>query len=144
MNDMLSTYSSSGPFWHVLWHVLSCSVMPWLCLPWLFPPKPLVRKLMQNIPTMQVVMAAFTIALQRVAGVLVKGRACFMFFWFIFIYVVCLVFVSRFLFIVTAASHVKIYQTSNMKESGSMTFWGLQYYTVILATYLLQIFGLIV
>ena len=43
-----------------------------------------------------------------------------------------------------AASHVKIYQTSNMKESGSMTFWGLQYYTVILATYLLQIFGLIV
>ena len=43
-----------------------------------------------------------------------------------------------------AASHVKICQTSNMKESGSITSRGLQYYTVIPATYLLQIFGLIV
>ena len=43
-----------------------------------------------------------------------------------------------------AASHVKICQTPNMKESGSITFRGLQYYTVIPATYLLQFFGLIV
>ena len=50
--------------WRVLWHVLRCSLVPWLCLPWLFPPKPLVRKLMQMIPMMQVVMAAFPIALQ--------------------------------------------------------------------------------
>ena len=160
---MLSTYGSSGPFWHVL----SCSVVPWLCLPWLFPLKPLVRKLMQMIPMMQVVMAAFPIALQEFLSKDMLASCSFELYIYIYIliYVVCLVFPSRFMLYVcvpyqispyynystwylvpfrAAASHVKICQTSSMKESGSITMTWLQYYTVIPATYLLQIFGLIV
>ena len=149
---MLSTYSSSGPFWRVLWHVLSCSVVPWLCLPWLFPLKPLVRKLMQNIPMMQVAMAAFPIALQEFLSKDAFASCSFDLYWF----TVCCMFgvlfkISPYYYSTwylvpfrATASPVKIWQTSSMKESGSITMTGLQYYTVIPATYVLQMFGLIV
>ena len=147
--------------WRVLWHVLSCSVVRWLCLPWLFPLKPLVRKLMQMIPMMQVVMAAFPIALPEFLSKDMFAACSFELYWFM-LYVwcslpdLCCMFgvpfqISPYYYSTwylvpfrATASHVKIYQTSNMKESGSITFRRLQYYTVIPATYLLQIFGLIV
>ena len=61
---MLSTFGSSGP----LTCPLTCPEMfpRAMALPSVVVPlKPLVRKLMQMIPMMQVVMAAFPIALQE-------------------------------------------------------------------------------
>ena len=92
----------------VLWHVLSCSVVAWLCIPWLFPAKPLVQKLMQ---VMQVAMAAFPVALQ---GLLSKDVLASCYFD---LRCVCVVCPSRFLLVTlllqylvpvrAAASHVK-------------------------------------
>ena len=76
--------------WHVLWHVLSCSVVRWLCLPWLFPPKPLVRKLMQMFPMMQVVMAACPIALPEFLSRDVLASYSFELYWFMLYFWCCL------------------------------------------------------
>ena len=107
--------------WRVLWHVLSCSVVPWLCLPWLFPLKPLVRKLMQMIPMMQVVMAAFPIALQEFLSKDMLASCSFDLYWFM-LYVWCSLpdfslLLQYLVLIRAAASHVKICQTPTWKKA---------------------------
>ena len=81
--------------------------MAWLCIPWLFPAKPLVQKLMQ---VMQVAMAAFPVALQGLSKDVLAS-------FYFDLRCICVVFPSRFLLVTlllqylvparAAASHVK-------------------------------------